>query len=191
MVSSISICLIFKFWSRDSAKRLARAKDYPERAREALVEMHRQVGPLRFDRNGLAVRGVLVRHLVMPGQTAEARAMFEWLAKEISPDTYMNIMGQYAPQYQVGEIAADGRRGRGRDRARAWPSSTMSVLRVARDCELNIRRELSIFVARALHRAVVHPVARHPAAAHPAAAHPAARHPAPARVRRVCPEVHP
>ena len=95
----------FKFWSRDSAKRLAKAKDYPERAREAIAEMHRQVGALRFDENGLAVRGVLIRHLVMPGQTDEARAIFQWLASELSPDTYVNIMGQYQPQYQVGELA--------------------------------------------------------------------------------------
>ena len=98
----------FKFWSRDSAKRLARAKDYPERARAAIQEMHRQVGPLRFGRDGLAVRGVLVRHLVMPGQTDEARAIFDWLARELSPDTYINIMGQYTPQYQVGQLAKNG-----------------------------------------------------------------------------------
>ena len=97
----------FKFWSRESAKRLAKAKDYPERAREAIAEMHRQVGPLRFDERGLAVRGVLVRHLVMPGQTDEARAIFDWLASELSRDTYVNIMGQYQPQYQVGELARD------------------------------------------------------------------------------------
>ncbi|MEM9492034.1 MAG: radical SAM protein, partial [Myxococcota bacterium] len=66
----------FKFWSRDSARRLAKAKDYPEKARAAIAEMHRQVGPLRFDGHGLAVRGVLVRHLVMPGQTEEAAAIF-------------------------------------------------------------------------------------------------------------------
>lgn len=98
----------FKFWSKDSAKRLAKAKDYPEHARAAIREMHRQVGPLRFDRRGLAVRGVLVRHLVMPGQTDEAQAIFNWLATELSPDTYVNIMGQYSPQYQVGEIARNG-----------------------------------------------------------------------------------
>jgi putative pyruvate formate lyase activating enzyme len=82
----------FKFWSRDSAKKLARAKDYPDRAREAIFEMHRQVGALRFDGQGLAVRGLLVRHLVMPGQTEEAAAIFDWLAREVSPDTYINIL---------------------------------------------------------------------------------------------------
>jgi putative pyruvate formate lyase activating enzyme len=98
----------FKFWARESARQLCKAKDYPERAREAIAEMHRQVGPLRFGPDGLARRGVLVRHLVMPGQADEAEAIFAWLASELSPDTYVNIMGQYRPDYEVGAIAKDG-----------------------------------------------------------------------------------
>ena len=98
----------FKFWKPETALRLARAKDYPERAREAILEMHRQVGPLKLGPDGLARRGVLVRHLVMPGQQDEAAAIFEWLAREVSPDTYVNVMGQYRPEYQVGQIAANG-----------------------------------------------------------------------------------
>jgi putative pyruvate formate lyase activating enzyme len=100
----------FKFWKRETAKRLAKAPDYPARAREAIREMHRQVGPLKFGPNGLARRGVLVRHLVMPGQTDEAAAIFGWLADELSRDTYVNIMGQYRPDYEVGQLAADGSR---------------------------------------------------------------------------------
>jgi putative pyruvate formate lyase activating enzyme len=98
----------FKFWSPETSLRLAKAKDYAERAREAIVEMHRQVGPLQLGPDGLARRGVLVRHLVMPGQTREAAAIFEWLAREVSADTYVNIMGQYRPEYQVGQIASNG-----------------------------------------------------------------------------------
>jgi putative pyruvate formate lyase activating enzyme len=98
----------FKFWKPDTALRLAKARDYPERAREAIREMHRQVGPLRFGPDGLARRGVLVRHLVMPGQLEEAAAIFEWLASEVSEDTYVNVMGQYRPEYQVGQIAGNG-----------------------------------------------------------------------------------
>jgi putative pyruvate formate lyase activating enzyme len=101
----------FKFWRGATSLRLALARDYPERAREAILEMHRQVGPLRFGTDGLARRGVLVRHLVMPGQEAEAAAIFDWLAREVSPDTYVNVMGQYRPAYKVGEIARDGRPG--------------------------------------------------------------------------------
>jgi putative pyruvate formate lyase activating enzyme len=100
----------FKFWKPESAKRLAKAKDYPERVRDAITEMHRQVGALKFSRDGLARRGVLVRHLVMPEQLDESQAIFEWLASAVSPDTYVNIMAQYHPAYQVGEIARNGSR---------------------------------------------------------------------------------
>ena len=100
----------FKFWTKESARRFAKAKDYPERARDAILEMHRQVGPLKFGPDGLARRGVLVRHLVMPGLVEEAAAIFQWLASELSPDTYVNIMAQYQPEYQVGSLADDGRK---------------------------------------------------------------------------------
>jgi putative pyruvate formate lyase activating enzyme len=100
----------FKFWTRESARRFAKAKDYPERAREAILEMHRQVGPLKFGPDGLAKRGVLVRHLVMPGLGEDADAIFDWLASALSPDTYVNIMGQYRPEYQVGSVADDRRK---------------------------------------------------------------------------------
>lgn len=98
----------FKYWEAATAKRLSKAPDYPERAREAIREMHRQVGPLKFGPNGLARRGVLVRHLVMPGQTDESAAIFRWLSEELSPDTYVNIMGQYHPAYEVGRPSANG-----------------------------------------------------------------------------------
>jgi len=91
----------FKFWDPETARRLARAADYPERAREAIAEMHRQVGVLTLDDEGLARRGILVRHLVMPGGLAESEAIFHWLAEEISPDTYLNIMAQYRPAHRV------------------------------------------------------------------------------------------
>ena len=97
----------FKFWKSDTAKRLCKAKDYPDRAREAVAEMHRQVGPLKFGPDGVARRGVLIRHLVMPGQLDETSAIFNWLASELSPDTFVNIMGQYRPAYEVGRIAQD------------------------------------------------------------------------------------
>jgi putative pyruvate formate lyase activating enzyme len=91
----------FKFWKPETSRRLARATDYPERAREAVAEMHRQVGVLRVGPDGLARTGLIVRHLVMPGQEDEAAAIFQWLASELSPDTYLNVMGQYRPEYKV------------------------------------------------------------------------------------------
>jgi len=99
----------FKFWQRESARRLSKAKSYPEVARAAIREMHRQVGDLRFGPDGLARRGLLIRHLVMPGQTDETAAIMQWLAEEISPDTCVNLMAQYRPAYEVGKIARDGR----------------------------------------------------------------------------------
>jgi putative pyruvate formate lyase activating enzyme len=99
----------FKFWRAETGARYASAPDYPERARAAVAEMHRQVGPLRFGADGLARRGVLVRHLVMPGLTGESEAIFEWLARAVSPDTYVNVMGQYRPEWRVGEPDAEGR----------------------------------------------------------------------------------
>ncbi len=95
----------FKVWEPATAKRLLKAADYPERARAAIAEMHRQVGSLLVDRDGVAVRGLLVRHLVMPGQLAEATAIMGWLA-ELDPDTYVNIMAQYRPEHRVGGTGA-------------------------------------------------------------------------------------
>ena len=83
------------------ACRYLNAERYPEAARTALKEMHRQVGDLVIDDDGLARRGLLVRHLVMPGAREDTRAIMRFLAEEISPDTYVNIMGQYRPAGRV------------------------------------------------------------------------------------------
>ena len=99
----------FKFWDSESAERLCKASDYPERARAAVLEMHRQVGALKFGPDGVARRGVLVRHLVMPGQLDQTVAIFEWLAREVSPDTFVNIMPQYRPAHRVGHTDQAGR----------------------------------------------------------------------------------
>jgi putative pyruvate formate lyase activating enzyme len=100
----------FKVWERETAKRYLKAKDYPEVARRVLKEMHRQVGPLQVDERGLARRGVLVRHLVMPGLLDETEAIFRFLAEEISPETYVNVMGQYRPEYRAGDFPEIARR---------------------------------------------------------------------------------
>jgi len=87
----------FKFWDGKWAERYCEAPDYPEVAMAALKEMHRQVGDLIIDDRGLALRGLLVRHLVMPEHIAGSEKVFEFLAKEISPHTYVNVMDQYRP----------------------------------------------------------------------------------------------
>ncbi|HIP70290.1 MAG TPA: radical SAM protein, partial [Anaerolineae bacterium] len=91
----------FKMWDKKLSLRYLKAKDYPAAAREALREMHRQVGVLKLDERGLARRGVLVRHLVMPGDVAGTAAIMRFLAEELSPDTYVNIMDQYYPAAKV------------------------------------------------------------------------------------------
>jgi putative pyruvate formate lyase activating enzyme len=91
----------FKCWNPDASETYLLARDYPERAQEAVREMHRQVGDLKLDEHGLAVRGVLVRHLVMPGGEAESRQILSFLAREISKDTFVNVMGQYHPAWKA------------------------------------------------------------------------------------------
>ncbi|MCU0571649.1 MAG: radical SAM protein [Syntrophobacteraceae bacterium] len=87
----------FKFWDSEVSKRLSDASDYPERARNALKEMHRQVGDLVLDAGGVAQRGLLVRHLVMPEGLAGTSSVMHFLATEISRNTYVNVMSQYHP----------------------------------------------------------------------------------------------
>jgi putative pyruvate formate lyase activating enzyme len=101
----------FKIWEPSAALKYLMAAGYPEAARRAVREMHRQVGDLRIDRNGLAIRGLLVRHLILPGGTAGTREIMEFLAKEVSPDTYVNLMDQYHPAWKAasGEYREIGR----------------------------------------------------------------------------------
>ena len=87
----------FKFWDEKWAKHLCHAPDYREHAMAAIREMHRQVGDLVMDKSGLAVKGLLVRHLVMPHGVANTREIMKFLATEISVNTYVNVMDQYRP----------------------------------------------------------------------------------------------
>jgi putative pyruvate formate lyase activating enzyme len=87
----------FKFWDSEISGKLADAPDYPQRARAALREMHRQVGDLQGDERGIARRGLLVRHLVMPEGLAGSESILRFLAQEISENTYVNVMRQYHP----------------------------------------------------------------------------------------------
>jgi putative pyruvate formate lyase activating enzyme len=91
----------FKYWEPESAARVLKARDYPQVARRVVKEMHRQVGDLVLDEEGLARRGLLVRHLVMPDALDETREILHWLARELGPDTYVNVMDQYRPEGRV------------------------------------------------------------------------------------------
>lgn len=91
----------FKFWDPGLSKFYMTESTYPEVARQAVKEMYRQVGDLKFDEDGLALRGLIVRHLVMPNRVAGAEEIFRFLSHEISPDTYVTLMDQYIPDAQV------------------------------------------------------------------------------------------
>ncbi len=91
----------FKFWDAEMARRYVKAPNYPEAARRVIKAMHQQVGDLVLDGNGLAQRGLLLRHLVMPGNIAGTREIMEWVARELGPNTYVNVMAQYYPTGKV------------------------------------------------------------------------------------------
>lgn len=99
-----------KFLDADPAGRYCDAPDYPEVVRAALREMARQVGPLSMDRRGVARRGLLVRHLVMPGAVRTTRKVIDFLADEIGKDTYLNLMNQYRPCGRAPDFPEIGRR---------------------------------------------------------------------------------
>ncbi|MEN6537681.1 MAG: radical SAM protein [Bryobacteraceae bacterium] len=86
------------------------ARDYPERAAEAITEMHRQVGDLQVDENGIALRGLMIRHLVLPGNIAGTDRFVEFVATKLSRSTYVNIMAQYRPEHKARGIPELSRR---------------------------------------------------------------------------------
>lgn len=95
----------FKFWDPRVAEQTCDAPDYPEVARQALKEMHRQVGDLTIN-GGLAQKGLLIRHLVLPGGLAGTAEVMRFIAQEISPESYVNIMPQYRPLFRASELKA-------------------------------------------------------------------------------------
>ncbi|MDQ7032359.1 MAG: radical SAM protein [Desulfonauticus sp.] len=86
-----------KFYHSRPSRIYLKAKDYPELAKKAIKEMHRQVGDLILDEHKIARKGLLIRHLLMPGNLAATEKWLEFIAREISPNTYLNIMDQYRP----------------------------------------------------------------------------------------------
>jgi len=90
-----------KYASPDLARRLSATGDYVELNRRTLLEMQRQVGPLQLDGDGLAMRGLLVRHLVLPGELANTRAVLRWIAGALGVDTWVSVMAQYYPAHRA------------------------------------------------------------------------------------------
>jgi putative pyruvate formate lyase activating enzyme len=94
----------FKFWDPEIAESACQARDYPEIARNALREMHRQVGDLTVDEDGIAQKGLLIRHLVLPSGLAGTRKIMRFIAREISTHSYVNLMSQYRPCGRAAEV---------------------------------------------------------------------------------------
>ena len=99
-----------KYMEEGHAKKFSNAPDYPEVLKRVLKEMHRQVGDLRINSQGVAERGLLIRHLVMPRGIASSEAVLKFIAEEISIHSYVNVMEQYRPEYQADEFPEIDRR---------------------------------------------------------------------------------
>jgi putative pyruvate formate lyase activating enzyme len=100
-----------KYMDSDKAsKYLSVAPDYPEKAQKAVMEMHRQVGEHRIDNQGIAVHGLMIRHLVMPNNEAGTEKFIRWVAENLPRSTYVNIMHQYYPEHKALEYPEIDRR---------------------------------------------------------------------------------
>ncbi|HEY7537449.1 MAG TPA: radical SAM protein [Gaiellaceae bacterium] len=95
----------FKLWTREAARRYLKRADYADVARETVKEMHRQVGDLVLDERGLARRGLILRHLIMPGLLDETEAILRFVADELGDGVYVNLMAQY---HVSGRVGRDG-----------------------------------------------------------------------------------
>lgn len=114
-----------KYGDAEKAHHFSHVRDYVEVNRAAVREMHRQVGDLILDENGIALRGLLVRHLVLPDNISGTDLVLAFIAKEISSNTYVNIMDQYRPCYRADENPPFDRPITSREfsRALAWAES--------------------------------------------------------------------
>lgn len=93
-----------RYASGEWAKKLSQSPDYVPRAREAIKEMYRQVGDLVVDESGVAQRGLIVRHLILPNGLADSEESLTWLAKEFSPSVTVSVMSQYLPLHRAARV---------------------------------------------------------------------------------------
>lgn len=125
----------FKLWDSETSRKLLKADDYASTAKESIKAMQAQVGDLSFTADGIAKKGLLVRHLVMPGKEAQGAKIMNFLASEVSADCFVNIMEQYRPDAHVGK-PRPGRRqeqeeARYSDINRAVSQQELSSVRIA------------------------------------------------------------
>lgn len=133
----------FKVWKNSTSKRLLKAEDYTSTAMESIKAMHDQVGDLSFTSDGIAKKGVLLRHLVMPGKEDEGREIMRWLAENVSTDLYVHIMEQYHPDAHVGKkrrLAKNSNNG-GEDRGEVRYAE---INRAVKDEELGSVRDAAV-----------------------------------------------
>lgn len=100
----------FNYWDPAKGQRYLKARNYPEAARAAILEMHRQVGDLVVDEHGIAVRGLIVRHLVMPDGVEDAMHLLRWIRDHIGPQTAITLNNRYRPYYRAVDDPVIGRR---------------------------------------------------------------------------------
>jgi len=117
-----------KYMDKKYSKQFSNAPDYPEVIKKVLEEMHCQVGDLTINSRGIAERGLLIRHLVMPNGVASSEAVLRFVAEEISAHSYVNIMDQYRPEYRAQEYPEINRR--------ATHKEYTEAIQWAKDCEL-------------------------------------------------------
>jgi len=117
-----------KYASTDVAWALSQVRHYPATNRAMIREAHRQVGLLSFDERGIALRGLLVRHLVLPEGLAGSAEILEFIAREVSRHTYVNVMSQYRPCFKANQTPAL--------RRRISSSEYRDVIRAAREAGL-------------------------------------------------------
>ncbi len=91
----------FKYFDNQTAKTYSRAEQYVEVAKKAIKEMYRQVGNLQVDENGIAQRGLLIRHLILPNELAQTDEVLEWIARELSQEVSISLMAQYYPTHKA------------------------------------------------------------------------------------------
>lgn len=114
-----------KYANATIARRYSKIENYPAVNQAAVAEMHHQVGDLKLDHQGIATRGLLVRHLVLPNNLAGTHQVVHFLAEKISPYTYLNLMDQYRPAYRAGKIPELNRR--------ITPDEYQAAVRMAHD----------------------------------------------------------
>ena len=118
-----------KFMDGEYSAKFCNAPDYPDVIKRTLKEMHCQVGDLTFNSDGIAEKGLLIRHLVMPGEVASSEEVLRFIAEEISVKSYVNIMDQYRPEYLAHDHPEINRR--------TTHKEHLEAVRVARRCHLS------------------------------------------------------